>query len=267
MSITAAALMGATALSAGAGIAGGLIQANQSKKLMKKQYELNRKWEIERANNAHQWEVADLKKAGLNPILSAGGQGAMTGSVNVDQADTSGYANSAKSLSQNVNNLQDYIINQQNADANTTTAETNQNVGESQAAINYQKAANLAEEQPYIAGINKSQTAKNWAEASEKSSQIAVNKANVGLIQSASELNSAKTTLANQERNINIAEQDKRSYEANKAMFESMIKENDYKFYQKYGLTKDQAIELAKTGASIFPKMKKPAYTQINNYK
>lgn len=37
---------------------------------------LNNKYQKEFAQNAHQWEIQDLKKAGLNPVLSAGGAGA-----------------------------------------------------------------------------------------------------------------------------------------------------------------------------------------------
>lgn len=40
----------------------------------------NRDWQTEMSNSAHQRQVADLIKAGLNPVLSAGGQGAVTGS-------------------------------------------------------------------------------------------------------------------------------------------------------------------------------------------
>jgi len=35
-----------------------------------------RDWQREVGTNAHQWEVGDLRRAGLNPILSAGGKGA-----------------------------------------------------------------------------------------------------------------------------------------------------------------------------------------------
>jgi hypothetical protein len=43
-------------------------------------YETNLAFQRETAQNAHQWQVADMRKAGLNPILSAtGGRGASPG--------------------------------------------------------------------------------------------------------------------------------------------------------------------------------------------
>lgn len=43
----------------------------------------NRQWQERMSRNAHQIEVKDLIKAGLNPVLSSGGQGAQVGSGGV----------------------------------------------------------------------------------------------------------------------------------------------------------------------------------------
>lgn len=65
----------------------------------------NNATQIEMANTAHQREVRDLRRAGLNPILSAGGSGAATPTlqapdikpVHIDNA-FNGLANSAKGV-------------------------------------------------------------------------------------------------------------------------------------------------------------------------
>lgn len=98
LSLAAGAVIGGLLSGAGS-MASGAMSAKASEEAVKRQIE----WERERAKNAHQWEVQDLKAAGLNPILSAGGSGATTGGISAPVPDFSGVANAGNALMQGIN--------------------------------------------------------------------------------------------------------------------------------------------------------------------
>lgn len=106
----------ALALSAGISTAGGLYTNSQNRKAQKSINEqalnvaaLNNATQIEMANSAHQREISDLRKAGLNPILSAGGSGASVPQLQSPNLGTPSVTNPVSDAAHSASQLTRYM--------------------------------------------------------------------------------------------------------------------------------------------------------------
>lgn len=144
--------------------------------------EKNRQWQAEMSSTAHQREVADLKAAGLNPIISAYGQGAATGSgatASSSNALTGVLGNMAMSAMQAVGTMSQTMLNNSTSrlnawQTNETAKQTTQMNNETQLVIT--RMNNLtSKECAEIAGRYGLSSAQVSAMASQYAAQIAAN--------------------------------------------------------------------------------------------
>lgn len=200
---------------------------SQSKYLANLSYQQQKEF----AQNAHQWEMQDFEKAGLNPALTT--QSSSAGAVaSGGDIGTSGYAGTSAG-----NPILDIIgaINTTNqTNANTRLQKSQGQAAEMAGMADLVQALKGIAELPFVSKKNQKEINLLINQATELGTRSEFNKQ-----QTATEM--ARTDEA--WSNAHTAHWNSMS-----AFWNSVKNEKEGSFYQKYGMSKDQAIQLLKLG-------------------
>lgn len=186
-------MWGAIASAAGS-LLGGYMDRQEARHSAKQQYVYNswlqgqnEAFQKEMAQNAHQYEIQDLEKAGLNPILSA--QGSSAGSI----------AGSSAPQGTSAGNTGNYFGDKMEQIARIAQTKSGEELNESQAKL----ADSTANKTDIEAGLLPKKTQaeiKNLDKSSAKmEAEARKNKAEISLIDTQKDLNTALTQY-NRER-------------------------------------------------------------------
>lgn len=165
------AFLGKVVSSIAGSVAGGLIgkaSAKSQNKAAQQAAAQANQWTNEQLKSRHQWEVRDLKNAGLNPVLSAGGTPSIGGSAmapvvgEMDQmqkgVEAAASAAQMKLIQEQVKNVaEDTELKRENQAVAKTTA-----AAQTAAAMNSVANANLADANSAVAAEQRKSVMADW---------------------------------------------------------------------------------------------------------
>lgn len=239
---TTAGMIASAGISAGASLLG----ANKSAKAARELTERQIAWERERAVNAHQWEMQDLKAAGLNPALTASGTGAETSGITGAMPDYSGIAEGGK----NVANSIEFAIDQSRKNK-LTNSETSLNNANTLKTIEQTKTEKLEQE------LKVAEKEATWAKAfytwamEDKTRQETFGVQAETALKKALKIKEEKQTqLIESQTKTEGVKRGKMTEETNLLKTENEIKKVKEQIIKKYGM-KDAQIDLINKWATL----------------
>lgn len=239
---TTAGMIASAGISAGASLLGASKSQKSAEKLTARQIA----WERERAQNAHQWEMADLKAAGLNPALTAGGTGAETSGITGAMPDYSGITEGGKNVANSIefaidqsrkNKLTESEINLNNANVIKTTEQARTE------KLNQELV--IADKQ-----LKKAQEFYNWATGDKAVAEKFGVEAEIALKKAMKIREEKQAALLSEQGKTEGVKRGKMTEETNLLKTENEIKKVKEQIIKKYGM-KEAQIDLINKWATL----------------